>query len=145
MAGRIIGFLSCMMCAIPFWVIAKYNVDGKDPISFWSGDTSLKQKVTNVKAYNREMVAMYKKYAALFLAAGVGFCVHPLVGVALVCLACTAGLWLLYRGYKKILRRYSLRNTINGERKMKIGLFTDSHYCRADCINGNRRPALSLG
>ena len=28
---------------------------------------------------------------------------------------------------------------------MKIGIFTDSHYCRADCINGNRRPALSLG
>ena len=28
---------------------------------------------------------------------------------------------------------------------MKVGLFTDSHFCRADCINGNRRPALSLG
>ena len=45
MAGRIIGFICYMLCAIPFWAIAKFGKDGKDPISFWSGDPSLKGRV----------------------------------------------------------------------------------------------------
>lgn len=145
MPGCIIALLSCMLCAIPFWVIAKYNVNGKDPISFWSSDASLKGKVTDVPAYNREMAALYKKYAAGFVVTGLGFLVHPIVGVVLLVFACTVGIGLVYRSYKKVLQRYSLCDETRGARKMKVGLFTDSHFCRADCINGNRRPALSLG
>lgn len=43
MVGRIIGFISCVMCAIPFLIIAIYNKDSKEPINFWSGDTTLRR------------------------------------------------------------------------------------------------------
>ena len=107
MAGRIISVISYLLCALPFWVIAKYQVNSKDPISFWSGDTSLKNKVKNVPDYNREMAALYKKYAWTYVAAAVAGAVHPLAGVAVLVPACTVGIWLVYRTYKRILEKYS--------------------------------------
>ena len=107
MAGRIIGFICYMLCAVPFWVIATYNKDSKDPISFWSGDASLKDKVKNVPDYNREMAALYNKYAWAFFVAAVAGAVHPLAGVAVMALDCTVGIFLVYRAYKNILDKYS--------------------------------------
>lgn len=107
MVGRMIGMISCLLCALPFWVIAKYNRDSDEPISFWSGDTSLRDRVLQVADYNREMAALYRKYALSWVIAAVLFLVHPLVGVTLCMLCCTVGIYLVYRAYKKILNRYS--------------------------------------
>ncbi len=41
MVGRIIGLVSCLMCAVPFLIISVYNKDSKEPINFWSGDITL--------------------------------------------------------------------------------------------------------
>lgn len=107
MAGRIISFIAYMLCAVPFWVIAKYQVNSPNPISFWSGDTSLKSKVKNVPAYNKDMAAVYNKYAWTYAVAAVAGAVHPLAGVGVLGLACTVGIFLVYRAYKKILKKYS--------------------------------------
>ena len=107
MAGRIICFMCFLLCAVPFWVIATYNKHSKDPISFWNGDTSLKDKVKNVTAYNREMAALYNKYAWSFAAAAVGGAAYPPVGAVMMVLCCTIGIFLVYRTYKKILQKYS--------------------------------------
>ena len=106
MAGRIISFISYMLCAIPFWAIAKFGKDGKDPISFWSGDTSLKGKVKDVAAYNREMAKVYTIYGWGYFAAAVGGAIHPIAGVAILVLD-LVGIVFVYRAYKKILERYS--------------------------------------
>lgn len=107
MAGRIISCICYFLCAVPFWVIAKYNKNSKDPISFWTGDTSLKNIVKNVPAYNGEMAALYNKYAWAFAAAAVGGLPHPLVGLGILVLDCTVGIFLVHRAYKKILEKYS--------------------------------------
>lgn len=107
MAGGITGFVSCLMCAVPFLIIAVYNKDSKEPINFWSGDTTLKTKVRQVREYNREMASLYKKCAIVFLLTGVG-CLFTLeIGIILLCVDCTLGIYLVYRNYKKILSRYS--------------------------------------
>lgn len=106
MAGRIIGFICYMLCAIPFWAIAKFGKDGKDPISFWSGDTSLKGKVKDVPAYNREMAKVYTIYGWAYFAAAVGGAIHPIAGVVIMVLA-LVGIVFVYRVYKKILAKYS--------------------------------------
>lgn len=103
MVGRIVGLISCVMCAIPFLIIAIYNKDSKEPINFWSGDTTLKGKVKNVKDYNREMALLYKRCSI----AGIGFIVTPIVGVVLICLDCTLGIYIMYKNYKRILSSYS--------------------------------------
>lgn len=107
MAGRIVGLISCVMCAIPFLIIAIYNKDSKEPINFWSGDTTLKGKVRNVKDYNREMALLYKRYSIAFLITGICFIVTPIVGVILIGFDCTLGIYLMYKNYKRILSLYS--------------------------------------
>lgn len=53
--GGIIGLVSCLLCAFPFFVIGNFGKDSKEPVVFWSGDKSLKEKVKDVKGYNREI------------------------------------------------------------------------------------------
>lgn len=107
MIGRIIGLISCLMCAFPLFIIATYNKNSIEPINFWSGDITLKSKVKNVPKYNKEMAMLYKKAAVAFLVTGIGFFILPVVGVVLLCFDCTVGIYLVYRSYKKILNLYS--------------------------------------
>lgn len=74
MVGRIVGLVCCLLCAFPFLVIGIYNRDSIEPVNFRSGDTSLKDKVKDVKGYNTEMTGFYKKCAFFFLMAGILFC-----------------------------------------------------------------------
>lgn len=69
--GGIIGFVSCLMCAFPLFVIAHYEKDNREPIVFWTGDKSLKEKVKDVKGYNQEMSKLYKRCALTFVIIGV--------------------------------------------------------------------------
>jgi len=106
MAGRIISFISYLLCAVPFWAIAKYQVNSKFPISFWSGDTSLQDKVKDIPAYNREMARVYTIYGWAYFIAAVGGAIHPIAGVVIMALD-LVGIVPVYRAYKKILRKYS--------------------------------------
>lgn len=107
MVGRVVGLISCVMCAVPFLIISIYNKDSKEPINFWSGDTTLKEKVRNIKEYNKEMALLYKRCSIAFLITGIGFLAIPVVGIIFVCFDCTLGLYLMYRKYKEILNLYS--------------------------------------
>lgn len=59
MVGGIIGLVACIMCAVPFFVISRYDKDSSEPIAFWSGDETLKTKVKDVKTYNQKMARLY--------------------------------------------------------------------------------------
>lgn len=107
MIGNIVGLISCLLCALPFFIISVYDKNSKEPINFWSGDTTLKSKVRNVKEYNKEMAMLYKKCAAAFAITGIGFLLLPAAGIVMLCLDCTLGFYLVYRSYKKILNFYS--------------------------------------
>lgn len=107
MVGRIVGLVCCLLCAFPFLVIGIYNRDSIEPVNFWSGDTSLKDKVKDVKGYNTEMTGLYKKCAFFFLMDGILFVIFPTAGIVLLVLGCTVGIYLAYRIYKRILGRYS--------------------------------------
>lgn len=106
MAGRIIALAACLLCALPFFLVARHGLHSGEPIAFWSGDDSLRGKVRQADAYNREMAALYNRYALAFVAAGAGFVIAPWVGTVLVGLDCTVGVCLAWRGYKRALARY---------------------------------------
>lgn len=106
MAERIVGLVCCLLCMFPFLVISIYNKDSSEPISFWSGDASLKDKVKDIKNYNTEMAGLYKKCALCFLLTGILFIVFPIVGIVLFVFDCTIGIYLAYRAYKGILEKY---------------------------------------
>lgn len=105
--GNIVAFTSCLLCAIPFLIISKYDKDSATPITFWSGDKSLKEKVTDIPAYNKEMANLYKLLGFGFIVCGIGCIIYLLFGVVLLFLCCTLGLFLVYKKYKTILNKYS--------------------------------------
>lgn len=107
MAERIVGLIACVMCAIPFLIVSIYNKDSKEPINFWSGDTTLKGKVKNIKDYDRDMALLYKQCSIAFLITAAGFMVMPIIGIILIGLDCTLGIYVMYKKYKRILNRYS--------------------------------------
>lgn len=106
MVGRIAGLISCLLCVFPFFIIAKYGRNRSEPINFWSGDKTLKERVKNITEYNREMADLYKKCAIAFCMSGIGFMMSPILGVVLIGFDCTLGIYMGYRCYKKILGKY---------------------------------------
>lgn len=102
-----IGLVSCLLCAWPFLIMACFGKDSKTPISFWSGDQSLSDRITNVKDYNAKMAKLYGRCAAAFVIAGICCLVFWVIGIALVLAECTFGLYYVYKSYKKMLNAYT--------------------------------------
>ena len=73
MFAKIIGFFSCLLCAFPLFIMGVYGKDSLEPITFWTGDTTLKGKVCDVKSYNAELSSLYKKCALAFVITGIFF------------------------------------------------------------------------
>ncbi len=102
----IVGLISCLLCALPFLIMGM-NKESQTPIPFWSGDQTLKDKVTDLKTYNARMAKLYQT-------AGIGFCINGLcciisivLGILGLVLLCTVGFYLFFRSYKKILKACS--------------------------------------
>lgn len=104
--GGIIGLVSCLFCSIPFFIIGYFDKDSKEPVGFWSGDKSLKEKVKDVKGYNQEMAKLYKRCGQVFVVTGVLCVLHMGVGTICIVLECTVGIYLVWRWYKRILSKY---------------------------------------
>lgn len=105
--GRVIALIGCIMCSLPLFIISHYEKDSVTPITFWSGDKSLTEKVKDVKSYNQKMAKLYGKCAAIFLLTGVAFLILPVLGAVLIVLDCTAGIYIVWRCYKRILESAS--------------------------------------
>lgn len=58
-------------------------------------------------SYNTEIAGLYKKCALFFLLTGILFVVFPIAGIGLLVFDCSVGIYLAYRFYKGILKRYS--------------------------------------
>ena len=56
----IVGLVCCILCAFPLFVMGHYNKNSRDPLTFWAGDKSLKEKVKDIQGYNNEISKLYK-------------------------------------------------------------------------------------
>lgn len=107
MAGKIICFMCCFILALILFFIAEIGKNSDEPITFLSGDESLKSKLNNISEYNKEMSLLYKKCSLAVLVTGAGFIVMSLAGLILLAADCTVGIYFVYRCYKNILKKYS--------------------------------------
>lgn len=101
-----IGFVSCLLCAFPFFIIGNFEKDSREPIVFWTGDKNLKGKVKDVKSYNQEMSKLYKRCSLTFVITGVICMIHMGTGIVCILLESSVGIYIVWRLYKKILSRY---------------------------------------
>ena len=107
MFSRILGALVGLLCAAPFYALAMGRDDPRNPIPFWSGDDTLRDKLGDIPAYNREMAALYTRFAGALLADALIAAVWPGAGFMLLIAILAAGLFLIYRRYKTLLKKYA--------------------------------------
>lgn len=108
----IIGFASCLLCALPFFIIGAFDKNSSTPISFWSGDRALKDKIENVPEYNRRMSKVYLKWGIGFLAAGACCFFNTVAGIAVLFAVCTAGTYIAYKCYSNIRKDCSYSESL---------------------------------
>lgn len=107
MIAKIVGMICCLLCAFPLFIIGKYNKDSMTPINFWAGDTSLKDKIKDLKNYNAEMAGLYCNCALAFVITGLIFLIWEIAGCVIVLLDSTIGIYFVWKKYKAILAKYS--------------------------------------
>ena len=108
MFPRIIGALVSLLCATPFYALALGRSDPRNPIPFWSGDDDrLRDKLSDIPAYNREMAALYTRFAGVLLANALIAGVWPGASFVLLIAELAVGLFLIYRRYRALLAKYS--------------------------------------
>ena len=108
MFPRIIGALVSLLCATPFYALVLGRSDPHTPIPFWSGDDDrLRDKLSDIPAYNREMAALYTRFAGVLLANALIAGVWPDASFVLLIAILAVGLFLIYRRYRALLAKYS--------------------------------------
>ena len=108
MAGRILIFLSCLLCAGPFLLLRYQCSISTNPVQFWTGsEERLRQVVKDVPLYNQKMGAAFQRYGLCWLIAAALGAVSPPAGILGIGVLCTLGLYLLYRSYRKTLLKCS--------------------------------------
>ena len=105
--GQIIYCFCCLACALAFILIPYLNKETNEPIGFWSGDTSLKDKVNDVKEYNKEMSKLYMYYGLCYVVISLLVFISFTVSVILLIFGMTIGIFIVYKIYKRILNKYS--------------------------------------
>ena len=106
MAEKIIIFMCAVLCAVPFFLIGYLNRNSDEPITFFSGDTTLKNRIGDIRAYNAAMGRVYCIYALVVLVTGLISFFNPEVAIVLLLIVCTLGLAVIYFKYKELLNKY---------------------------------------
>lgn len=107
MGERIILIIVSLLCGIPFYFIGAFGKTSRTPMSFWSGDSSLKYKVKNVEKYNLEMGKIYQRYGLVYIIVAVAVLMSPIIGLILLFTNTIIGICIVYKQYKQILEKYS--------------------------------------
>ena len=108
MVEKFISCFSCLLIAYAFFAMGVEGKDRTDPITYYSGDDTLKVKIKDLKNYNGEMARMYKYWALSWIVVGALFFPLPMLpAIIMVFAAGTVGVIISYRTYKSILRKYS--------------------------------------
>lgn len=108
MAERIVGFVCCLLCAFPIFVVSYFSKGSKEPMGFWAGsEKRLREVLKDVGGFNQEMSRLYAKCSLAFVISGIVCLIYPLAGMVCIGFDCTVGIYIVWRIYKNILLKYS--------------------------------------
>ena len=104
MAGRIILSLCCLLCAGAFFLNGYRCRICSAPVAFWTGsEQKLRETVKDVSGYNQKMEKAFHWYGAAWCVCALAGMLYPIAGIMGIGLLCTAGLFLLFRRYRRVL------------------------------------------
>ena len=105
--GQVIYCFCLLVCALAFILIPLLNKETKEPIGFWSGDTSLKDQVKDVENYNKKMTKLYLCYGLCYVIAALIVFISFTISIVILIFNVTIGIFIVYKIYKRILNEYS--------------------------------------
>ena len=117
MAGNIICCLSFSLCGIAFILIALTKKNTTDPITFFSGDDTLKEKVKDIKRYNNQMSKLYTAYGLCFIFTGILSFVNIFISLILIAIFLSLGFKIKY-------------NIINKSKPLPKPIIKSNHICK---------------
>lgn len=111
MFGIILMSVMCFASGIMFYGIGVHAQKSRTPVSFWSGTRVLPEQVQDIPAYNQANAKMWKIYSLPYFLAAVSAlgCIwkHWFTYVVLAWIAaCSVGIFVLIRIYRKIEKKY---------------------------------------
>lgn len=107
MASRIICFICSILCYLPWAYISIFQKNSDRPVTFWSGDQSLNDRVRDIPNYNKEMAQLYRKFSWLYLAGAVFSFFNAGWAIVLLSIGSFIVIYFAYQAYKRILEKYS--------------------------------------
>ncbi len=107
--GKVILFVSCMICGVIFLGIGVYAAKRKTPMNFWSGVAVPSESITDIPAYNRAMSKLWEGYSAVWFISGLAGLWHPVAATVLMCVLGAAGAVVLVLVYKRIEKKYRVK------------------------------------
>lgn len=109
MAGTIIWCITVFGCAFLFFGMGIYAERREKPMWFWSGSTVDENKISDVKAYNKENGRMWKIYSLWYFASGIIYFCNKGISVVFLVLGCTLGIGILIYTFNKIEKKYKVK------------------------------------
>jgi len=109
MVEKIICWLVTFGSAVLFYSIGVYAQRREKPMWFWSGTRVEADQITDIKQYNTENGTMWKWYSLWFAAAGLAEIWSSIAMLIFLVLSGTVGLAVLIRSYKKVYKKYSVK------------------------------------
>ena len=105
--GLIMMLGCCFGCGAMIYGIGLWAEKSKKPFGFWTFKEVKQESISDIPAYNRENARLWKLYAASYFLAGFSAFFSVWIPILILIFSCTAGIWWLIRGYRRILRKYS--------------------------------------
>lgn len=112
LVGMIVGAVCGFGSGVLFYGIGAWGAQQKKPMNFWAGQTIDPKTVTDIPAYNRACAKLFKLFSIPCWIFGILALLLPLgnrtaiVGLMILGLWGTLGLWWLIRSYKRIEKQY---------------------------------------
>ncbi len=105
MGANIAGFVICLLCATPFFIIGHYK-NSNYPIGLSTKDGKLSTKIHDVKQFNEEMSKLYLRCALVFGITGLITFAHVMTGIILIMLESTVGVFIVSKKHKAIVSKF---------------------------------------
>ena len=103
---NLLWLVICSVCAALFLGLGINILKQKTPVNFWSGTIVKSEDVTDISAYNKENAIMWSVYSIPYWICGIVGTFSLLVAVIIMLLACSVGVLLLIKNYKRIEKKY---------------------------------------
>lgn len=110
--GIVIGALCGFGSGILFYAIGVRGARQEKTMNFWAGQTVAPESVTDIPAYNQACAKLWKRFSIPCWMFGILSLLLPLgnwtvvVGLAILVLWGTVGIWWLIKSYKRIEKQY---------------------------------------